>query len=174
MPVRHRVHTHSSLKSLINPICSGVLCLFPVFKFRDSRVLLHFSAAQISARRRSRRTQTLRFEHFVCSSSSTVRSFTLKFHLVLKAFLYVRFDCFSVFARRLRRLLRVFFAASFVMTLTTSLSSLARTHIVICSAMSLRYKIPAVPFSVLRLRMGSPLSACCDTAPIPPPSRRTK
>lgn len=103
---------HLGFKSLINPIysalASGVLCLFPVFKFRDSSrvlplpVLLLCSqvhSANLGSASRRRRTQTLRFEHFVCSSSSStssfVRSFALKFHLVLKAFLYVRFDCFS-------------------------------------------------------------------------------
>lgn len=90
-----------------------------------------------------------------------VRSFALKFHLVLKAFLYVRFDCFSVFALlRLGRLLRVF---SFVRNDPHHFSRCHRTqHIVICSAMCLfrRYKIRSSVFGglQLRLRMGSPLS----------------
>lgn len=160
---------HLDFKSLINPIysapASGVLCLFPVFKFRDSSrvlplpVLLVCSqvhSANLGSASRRRRTQTLRFEHFVCSSSSYtssfVRSFALKFHLVLKAFLYVRFDCFSAsLLPRLGRLLRVF---SFVrLTLTSFLVVIAHTSLSAAQCLLFRrrrrYKIRSSVFGGL-------------------------
>lgn len=118
---------------------------------RSSRV----HSANLGSASRRRRTQTLRFEHFVCSSSSTssfVRSFALKFHLVLKAFLYVRFDCFSAsLLPRLGRLLRVF---SFVrLTLTSFLVVIAHTSLSAAQCLLFRrrrrYKIRSSVFGGL-------------------------
>lgn len=81
-----------------------------------------------------------------------VRSFALKFHLVLKAFLYVRFDCFSAsLLPRLGRLLRVFSFAR--LTLTSFLVVIAHTSLSAAQCLLFRrrrrYKIRSSVFGGL-------------------------
>lgn len=93
----------------------------------------HKFTAQISAQYRGGGAH----KRFASSTSFVLllrllrRSFALKFHLVLKAFLYVRFDCFSAsLLLRLGRLLRVFFVHSCArLTLTSFLVVIAHTSL---------------------------------------------
>lgn len=99
---------------------------------------------------------------------------------MLKAFLYVRFDCFSIFAAS--TLCYAFFIRSFVRNdphhfVVIELHTLARTDtslsatVAAAAAVSFRYKIRSSVFGgLLRLRMGSPLSISSTSTTLPCPS----
>lgn len=172
-----RHYTPTSKKSWINPIywarfASGVLCLFPVFKFRDRVLHLVFLPTNQQVQQQistwsAEEAHKHRFEHFGFFFLLYGCSFALKFHLVLKAFLYVRSLIASPSSLCASTLCYAFrFVRLLAMTLTTLLRCHRTANAFTDTSLSARYKIRSSVFGGVT----TPQNGVASHSPLPLPA----